>query len=450
MERILARFGRERRERSVRRPFYPRQPCATPQTRHTPPRCDVALRSVRARAGEVAHLACDMRAQEAPGPSRAARRVTVAPPPAAAATAAVPQSTTAALNGAAVAETAAGDFYAPRWRTHFKVRTQAGGCSHGLPPARLSHPPGRRLRSRHLPRPRTGAGAGVRLGAVVRVARGAPAHRVGVRCQGVPPRCSLPRGPAAGTQAAVPQPLRCAVAHPTAPRPRPGQVRREFRLANAAGPHPNVLTVCALWQDPQHIYLAGARVPLAHASHTAAPASLPRGGLAELTAPTPRGAQEFAEQGDLIDLLRRHNGRVPEPFAAQIMLQVTMAACACAEREIVHRDIKLENVRAHTAALPPLAPFQPARPLSVRPAQACGAVAGATRACSSVRAQVVVSSDGVVKLMDFGLAIDIKNRKAVSRVGCAPPRLHVTWRRPSRRLERADAHRAARLACAGL
>ena len=180
------------------------------------------------------------------------------------------------------------------------------------------------------------------------------------------------------------------------------QIRQEHRLANAAGPHPNILGVTAQWQDANHLYLAGART---RSRPRLRPSRFPRGRPPPPAAPMsarPRGwrrRQAFCEQGDLFDAVSRSpEGRLPEASAAQIMLQATMAVCACAERGIVHRDIKTENC--------------------------------------------VMDAHGVVKLMDFGLAIQATPvKKPVSRIGCArsPPAAGPRDAAAARRLTPADA-----------
>ena len=88
----------------------------------------------------------------------------------------------------------------------------------------------------------------------------------------------------------------------------------------------------------------------------------------------PARAQSYAEQGDLFGVVRRSaDGALPDAFAAQIMLQLTCAVAACHEHGIIHRDIKPENV--------------------------------------------VMDSDGLCRLTDFGLAIDTREERPASRVG---------------------------------
>lgn len=84
--------------------------------------------------------------------------------------------------------------------------------------------------------------------------------------------------------------------------------------------------------------------------------------------------QELAQQGDLFDVANKFPlNRMPEPIAAQVVLQVVLGVEYIHGLKILHRDLKPENI--------------------------------------------VMTEDNVVKLCDFGLAIDIDKEKAVTKLG---------------------------------
>ncbi|XP_047668502.1 serine/threonine-protein kinase pim-3-like [Tachysurus fulvidraco] len=54
---------------------------------------------------------------------------------------------------------------------------------------------------------------------------------------------------------------------------------------------------------------------------------------------------------DLLDFCELHAGKLPEPLARYIMVQVVQAACHCSARGVFHNDIKLENILVNTETL---------------------------------------------------------------------------------------------------
>ncbi|KAK2854987.1 hypothetical protein Q7C36_006856 [Tachysurus vachellii] len=54
---------------------------------------------------------------------------------------------------------------------------------------------------------------------------------------------------------------------------------------------------------------------------------------------------------DLMDFCDLHGGKLPEPLARDIMVQVVQAACHCCARGVFHNDIKLENILVNTETL---------------------------------------------------------------------------------------------------
>jgi serine/threonine protein kinase len=84
--------------------------------------------------------------------------------------------------------------------------------------------------------------------------------------------------------------------------------------------------------------------------------------------------QEYADGGDLFGLLQRHGGRLSERVAVQMVLDPFIRVLHYLHtRSIVHRDIKPENI--------------------------------------------LFTKGNVLKLADFGLAIDLREERAVTRAG---------------------------------
>ncbi|KAG1657008.1 hypothetical protein FOA52_012009 [Chlamydomonas sp. UWO 241] len=84
--------------------------------------------------------------------------------------------------------------------------------------------------------------------------------------------------------------------------------------------------------------------------------------------------QEFARGGDLYGFLQKHLGCLTEEISADVVLRPLLRALVyCHTKGVVHRDIKLENI--------------------------------------------LLTHDRVIKLADFGLAIDLKEERAVTRAG---------------------------------
>lgn len=54
---------------------------------------------------------------------------------------------------------------------------------------------------------------------------------------------------------------------------------------------------------------------------------------------------------DVHEFCKRHKGRLTEPLARQIMLQVVRAAQLCCDRGVFHGDIKAENLLIDTDTL---------------------------------------------------------------------------------------------------
>ena len=146
--------------------------------------------------------------------------------------------------------------------------------------------------------------------------------------------------------------------------------------------------------------------------------------------------QEYAEQGDLWEVSRRQPCRtLPEAIAAQVMLQATMAVRSCfrSARVPTPYDRAALRIRRPLARRCALA-TRPGSPTAIsrRDRERCrprnsttaqrhnsgsphrrGAAGGAQPE------NVVVFANGLVKLADFGLAIDVRDARPVSRVGCA-------------------------------
>ena len=85
--------------------------------------------------------------------------------------------------------------------------------------------------------------------------------------------------------------------------------------------------------------------------------------------------QEYADGGDLFSLLQRHGGRLSEKVAVQMVLEPFLRVLNYLHtRSIAHRDIKPENI-------------------------------------------LFTKDAACLKLADFGLAIDLREERAVTRAG---------------------------------
>ena len=53
---------------------------------------------------------------------------------------------------------------------------------------------------------------------------------------------------------------------------------------------------------------------------------------------------EEAEKGDLLDYINKHHRKIPERDAKNYFYQILLAVEFCHRSNIVHRDLKCENV----------------------------------------------------------------------------------------------------------
>ncbi|KAI8465173.1 MAG: serine/threonine protein kinase [Monoraphidium minutum] len=115
--------------------------------------------------------------------------------------------------------------------------------------------------------------------------------------------------------------------------------------------------------------------------------------------------QEYADGGDLFSLLQKYGGRLSERVAVSLVLEPFLRVLQYLHtRGIVHRDIKPENI--------------------------------------------LFSSGMCLKLADFGLAIDLRQERAVTRAGTldymAPEVLNCPYKnRPEENKEKAHLHYSA-------
>ncbi len=105
--------------------------------------------------------------------------------------------------------------------------------------------------------------------------------------------------------------------------------------------------------------------------------------------------QEYAEGGDLYRLLHRNGGRLSERQAVEMVLHPFLLALHYLHtRGIMHRDVKVRGVPCMMWVSNPL------------------------KTCLIIQPENVLFTDHkVLKLADFGLAIDLNEERAVTRAG---------------------------------
>lgn len=119
---------------------------------------------------------------------------------------------------------------------------------------------------------------------------------------------------------------------------------------------------------------------------------------------------EYATGGDLFQLMRQATSNFTEREIVQdVLIPLLEALEYCHQNGIVHRDIKVSFLQDRACCL---------SSTSVRSATPCSALTSRFASLRSSQPEnLLLTSMGELKLADFGLAIDVKEERPVTRLG---------------------------------